>query len=308
MRSAAHAGLTDSVPRAAVLSLHARLDGVGPDVLERDDLVQVWGPRYSVYVVAEADAAVFTLGRLPRSGKQLERALGVADRIAGAVPPGEERPMGDVGRELGIHPGALRYAAPTGRLRIRWDGARQPTVRIVAAPSVDADEARRELARRFLRCLGPGTADAFGAWAGIRARPAAQLVDELAAELAPVETPIGDAWILADEESAWRAEPLPTTGVRLLPSGDSFWLTWGDGRRLLVDDPRRRDELWTSRVWPGALSIDGEIVGTWRRAGETATLDPWRRLSTAERSAVEAEVASMPLPDLPSPVRTVWSA
>ena len=31
--------------------------------------MQVWGPRYHVYVVAARDLAVFTLGRLPDGGK-----------------------------------------------------------------------------------------------------------------------------------------------------------------------------------------------------------------------------------------------
>jgi hypothetical protein len=65
---------------------------------------------------------------------------------------------------------------------------------------------------------------------------------------------------------------------------------------LLVGDARRRGRLWTSRVWPGALLVDGEIAGTWRRAGPCVTVEPWRRLSGAERTAVEAEVAALPLP------------
>jgi hypothetical protein len=51
-------------------------------------------------------------------------------------------------------------------------------------------------------------------------------------------------------------------------------------------------------VWPGGLLIDGEIVGTWRRADQTMTIQPWRRLSPAERDAVAAEAASLPLPGI----------
>ena len=53
------------MPRAAVLSIHARVHGTGPDTWEDPSLVQLWGPRFSAYVVAARDLAVFSLGRLP---------------------------------------------------------------------------------------------------------------------------------------------------------------------------------------------------------------------------------------------------
>src|SRR5215813_13712510 len=68
LRRAAWAGLQDSMPRSALLSIHARVEGAHPAVWEDPSLVQLWGPRYSSYVVAERDRAVFTLGRLPDDG------------------------------------------------------------------------------------------------------------------------------------------------------------------------------------------------------------------------------------------------
>jgi hypothetical protein len=64
----------------------------------------------------------------------------------------------------------------------------------------------------------------------------------------------------------------------------------------LVPDPDRQRELWTPRVWPGALLVEGQIVGTWRRAHATVAIQTWRRLSRAARDAVEEEAASLPLP------------
>src|SRR5512139_2119382 len=65
LRLAAWAGLQDSMPRAALLSIHARMKGTGPETWQDPSLVQVWGPRFSSYVVAERDLALFTLSRLP---------------------------------------------------------------------------------------------------------------------------------------------------------------------------------------------------------------------------------------------------
>src|SRR5437763_1668580 len=57
LRQAAWAGLQDSMPRAAVLSLHARVEGIRPESWEDPVFVQLWGPRYQVYVVAADDLA-----------------------------------------------------------------------------------------------------------------------------------------------------------------------------------------------------------------------------------------------------------
>jgi hypothetical protein len=68
----------------------------------------------------------------------------------------------------------------------------------------------------------------------------------------------------------------------------------------------RRRSLWTSRVWPGAVLVDGEIVGTWRRAQHKVAIETWRRLSRPARDAVEAEAASLPLPGLSDEVVVHW--
>src|SRR5918911_5231793 len=69
LRRAAWAGLQDSMPRAALLSIHARVEGAHPSIWEDPSLVQVWGPRFSVFVVPARDHAIFTLGRLPDDGR-----------------------------------------------------------------------------------------------------------------------------------------------------------------------------------------------------------------------------------------------
>jgi hypothetical protein len=48
LRHAAWAGLQDSMPRAALLSIHARVEGTRPSTWEDPSLVQLWGPRFSV--------------------------------------------------------------------------------------------------------------------------------------------------------------------------------------------------------------------------------------------------------------------
>src|SRR5438874_5754096 len=81
LRRAAWAGLQDSMPRAALLSIHARVEGTEPSTWEDPSLVQLWGPRFSAYVVAARDLAVFTLGRMPDDSGTQRTAADLAARL-----------------------------------------------------------------------------------------------------------------------------------------------------------------------------------------------------------------------------------
>jgi hypothetical protein len=308
LRTAAWAGLQDSMPRAALLSIHARVEGTTSSTWEDPSLVQLWGPRYSAYVVAARDLAVFSLGRLPDAPAARALAEDLASRLGELLRSGRELAYGEAGRALGEHPNRLRYAAATGTVLIRWNGARQPTIRSVPPPDVDPRDARLELARRYLHVCGPGTRGSFARWAGIRPREAAAAFDALGRSLAPVRTPPGDALILARDEPSFRAEPGPAAAARLLPSGDAYFLLQGDDRELLVPDAARRRALWPSRVWPGAVLAGGEIVGTWRRSEALVTIAPWGRLSRAARHAIAAEAESLPLPGVDGPIAVDWAS
>jgi len=294
IRSAAWAGLQDSMPRAAVLSLHARIENTGPDDWAHPELVQVWGPRHSVFAVPAEDVAAFTLGRLPAAGAARRRAEETADRLERFL-AGRRMTYRAAGEGLGVHPNSLRYAAATGRVLLRWEGSGQPVVWTVDPPGVPEREARLELARRFLHVLGPGTVTGFSKWAGVTQKEADATMAALEDELVTVRTPVGVGQMLADDVAA-AGEVDPPATVRLLPSGDAYYLRWGADRGLLVPDARRRSDLWTARVWPGAMLVDGEIVGTWRRSERRVDLNPWHRLSADQRGAIEVEAASLPIP------------
>ena len=306
LRRAAWAGLQDSMPRAALLSIHARMAGTEPETWEDPSLIQIWGPRFSAYVVAKYDRAVFTLGRLPDEPGSLKRAQDIAARLQLAL-AGRRMAYGAAARAMGVkHPNQLRYTAPTGTVVIRWDGSHQPDIWNVPAPDIDPYEACLELARRYLQVFGPATPEAFARWAGIRPTRALAAFETLSTSLTPVQTPIGEAWILSQDEPLFRASPGPEAPARLLPSGDTWFLLQGADRELLVPEEHHRRALWTSRVWPGALLVEGETVGTWRRAEHMLTIQPWRRLSGAQRNAVEAEAGSMPLPGIDRPMDVRW--
>jgi hypothetical protein len=306
LRHAAWAGLQDSVPRSGLHSLHARVEDVPVDVLDDPALAQVWGPRYAAYVVPAQDHLPFTLGRMPERGRMPARAEDTANR-AEALLAGRRLPVDDVAGPLGVGNG-IRYAALTGRVLIRWSGARQPTIWTVPRSRVTAAEALQELARRYLHVFGPTTFEAFARWAGVDGLAASAAFDTMSDSLLSVRTPLGEAVALAEDAPVLQQPPATTEAARLLPSGDPYYLLWGADRAFLVPDEAHRAELWTTRVWPGALLVGGEITGTWRRNKATVVVTPWRQLSHPERMAVEAEAASLPLPDVTVPASVEWDA
>jgi hypothetical protein len=221
LRRAAWAGLQDSMPRAALLSIHAQVEGTEPSTWEDPSLVQLWGPRYSAYVVAARDLAIFSIGRLPDGAAARKKAEDLAARLHAHL-GGGRMTYGEAGHALAVHPNQLRYASPTGTVLIRWDGARLPTVWSEPPPEVDPRDACLELARRYLHNCGPATPQAFAEWAGIGQPRGRAAFDALRRSLTPVRTPVGDAWILTRDEPTFRAAlrsvaPAPAERRRLLP-------------------------------------------------------------------------------------------
>ena len=305
-RSLAHAArfaLQDTIPRAALLSLHARVRDVGPADWEHPSLLQLWSPRTAVHVIAAADHAVYTLGRHPRdpaarhaiasAGEAVRRALG-----------GHTRRHNDVHAMPGGPP-AMRLlfrAAIDGTIAIRWD-TRDTVVREVARPAGDPEECRLELCRRHVRAFAPTTPAVFAWWAGVGRDDAAQTWRALARELMPTEIEGHRAWALREDEAALRT-PAPVEGVRFLPAED-LKLFGQDAAGLFAGPKARGHQPGFDWNHPSALLVDGEIVGSWGRRGGRVEVVPWRHLDGRTRRAIEAEGLSFPIDDPKRAVRFV---
>jgi hypothetical protein len=307
--AAAHAGLQDSAPRAGVISLYARADGVEPASWEDPVLAQIWFRGGADYIVPRADVGVFTLGALPRDAAQCEALERIADDAL-AVLDGRTLQVRDVVTELGLDPPfLLRIAAVTGRLLIRWNASKiwlVPNER----PDIDPEDARRELARRFLRWFAPASFERFAWWTGVDPKDARVTWDALSAELVEVDLEGETRFVLeSDEDALVGAEHVE--GVRLIPHSDPLIKIDGP---LVVRNPDRRLEVFPSSkvktaFWPvaGALLVDGEIVGSWARQQRRVTVNPWKRLPSRTRNAVEAEALGFPVASK-SPAEVRWHA
>jgi DNA glycosylase AlkZ-like len=157
-------------------------------------------------------------------------------------------------------------------------------------PRPDPSEARGELARRFLHCYGPATAQQFAAWTE---RSPADAKDALASiEQETVEVAVGGtkARLLARDQKTL-ASPPEASGTRLLPVQDPY-LQQRDRATVLPKDADRR-KLWQPVRGPGGVLVDGEIVATWRARTKgtrlEVTIEPLSRVSPPARDAIEAE-------------------
>jgi hypothetical protein len=106
------------------------------------------------------------------------------------------------------------------------------------------------------------------------------------------------SWLLADDRDVVGAAPAGTIeGVRLLPPGDPFLQS--PDREVLVPDPTHRRRLWRSRHAPGALLIDGEVVGTWRARRKPSRVDvavePFHPLTSDAHTAIDDAAQALAL-------------
>lgn len=292
---AAWCGLQDTVPRSGVVSLHARVRDTRPDSWGDPSLVQIWFRGGADYIVPRADVGIFTLGSLPRDPEKVKALEKLADDVH-RVTQGETMFVRDVQKLLDLeHPTFIRVVAMTGRAHIRWNASNIWLIP-AARPDIDPEDARRELARRFLHWFAPMTKDRLRWWTGVSQGDATKTWKAIEPELVDVDLDGTTRSMLESDVDAMRkAEPIE--GVRLLPLDDGFTKL---DQSLLVPD----EEL-IGRVFPppkkslgyapGALLVDGQVVGAWQRQLRRTTIHPWARLPKQVRDAVEAEALSFPI-------------
>lgn len=158
--------------------------------------------------------------------------------------------------------------------------------------SIDPEEARGELLRRYLRCYGPSTRGDFAAWVGVRAADIDPWWTPVEDELTPVAFR-GRSWILTEDLDTLRSAP-SATGVRLLPPHDPY--TQMRDRDTIVDPVHHR-QVWQTPGQPGTVLADVGITGTWRRRKSghtlTITITAFDSLPARARQSLEDEADQM---------------
>ncbi|WP_433282066.1 winged helix DNA-binding domain-containing protein [Micromonospora sp. CA-244673] len=177
----------------------------------------------------------------------------------------------------------FRLAAVRAGLELRLDTSPPVLHRIAGFRKAATAGDRFDLIRAYLRLLGPATprhvADYLDAPVKeVKARWPEDVIEVLVD---------GEARsLLAADEPA--LESADTTATRLLGPFDLF--LQAKDRATLVPDAAHAKELWPVLGRPGAVLVDGRLVGTWRprKAGKTlkVAVQPWRTLSATTRDSI----------------------
>jgi hypothetical protein len=226
-----------------------------------------------------------------------------ADRIDDLMADGVPRTMGEIKAELdppdedvkGInfvvnHMATECRLVGTGESR-SWRSGRNAYARWgdwlpgVDVASVERDEARAVLARRYLASHGPATVADFGWWAGLTVAQASAAFGAAGAH------PVGASALFATDETAVGDPP---QGARLLPTWDTLFVTWKDRSRFLPDAlvPFVYDAGGNAT---SVVLFDGVVAGVWSLGADDADLEirvaPFGRFTSAQWSAVEDEAS-----------------
>jgi hypothetical protein len=321
--AAAVVGLQDTPPRAAGLSLAARLRDATEDDL--DALVVVYTIRGAPLAVARDDLALFTDALDPPDDAATKVLIGNAwkfldartsptralDRVSEAVR--DALSDGPLDRDAfhqalrdrlpktllwwckgcgshHVHPSLWRATGIRGVLSVAGRDGR--TAIFAAPPAIrPVDDPGAALVRRFLSAYAPSTPSLFAKWAGI-APAHAKALWARAGDLAEVALEGKPTWTL-EADLAALADPPPIRGVRLLPGYDPYLAS--RDRELLLPNEADRKRLWTVLGNPGAVLHDGSIAGIWRAAkkGKRLVVTVESFGSRLPKRALEAEAATL---------------
>lgn len=133
--------------------------------------------------------------------------------------------------------------------------------------------AHLDVVRAYLHLLGPATPAHV---AGYLDAPVREVKQHWPDDAVEVDVDGERRWVLDTDRPQLESGPT-VPGTRLLGPFDLF--LQARDRELLVPDARRRRELWVVLGRPGAVVVDGEIVGTWRPRASgrrlAVTVDAW---------------------------------
>lgn len=149
-------------------------------------------------------------------------------------------------------------------------------------PAVDRGTALAALARRYLAGHGPAGERDLARWAGVPLRDARAGLTAIAAELE--QRPDGLARLAGRPASAEQPPP------RLLGAFDPLLLGWCSREPILGSNQRAVTVNGLFR--PFALA-GGRAVATWSLAGGRVALQPFGRLSAADRAGLEADAVDV---------------
>jgi len=135
---------------------------------------------------------------------------------------------------------------------------------------------------RYLKAFGPAAVSDISAWSGLTGLRG--VVEQLRPKLRTFRDERGRE--LFDLPDGPLPDPQTPSPPRFLPEYDNILIGHDDRTRVI-------DHAYRYSIFMGTLLVDGFVKGTWaiKRPGDsmTLTIEPLRKLTGAERSAIAQE-------------------
>ncbi|HST24723.1 MAG TPA: winged helix DNA-binding domain-containing protein [Gaiellaceae bacterium] len=229
-------------------------------------LARAWKQRFDEPSLRKAERALRKATDPPRPFAELVEAVGGDRWLAVAA-----------GIRLG-----LVTVPPAGA----W-GFHGPSPYAVAGmPPADPTEGMRRLVHHYFEAFGPASIDDLCFWASLRKRDVASALAAL--DLRRFRDERGRELLDLPRAPLPRAD-LPAPAHFLL-RWDNLYLGHASGERDRIVPPAFRRHVYTANtVMPATFLVDGFVAGTWRYERGRVKLDPWRRLTKAERMELADE-------------------
>ncbi|MGA9542215.1 MAG: winged helix DNA-binding domain-containing protein [Candidatus Sulfotelmatobacter sp.] len=163
---------------------------------------------------------------------------------------------------------------------------------------MSATEAQCALLRKYLRAYGPATLADFSHWAGIPMQEVRPLSALLESELVEIPVDKKNRLLLREDVVALNNRLPAKPSIRLLPNFDSYLLAHREKDHLL--SPQHYKRVYRNQGWISpVVLIDGAIAGIWSHKLQgkrlLVNIEPFGKLSNAQRAGVEREAASLAL-------------
>jgi Winged helix DNA-binding domain len=312
-------GVQDTGPDGGMWALAAR--GVDVAALSAKDLILLWTVRGAPHLFRRADVGKVAAAVRPFSdadaGKRIFDAakplkaagidnLTALDEVATHMRAIVTKPTvkGDVSSRLAkvmpepylrfcracnathLYEMPFRLAAVRAGLELQIDTSPPVLQRISGFKQAGAPGDRFDLIRGYLRLLGPATPKHVAEYLDA---PVKDVTAHWPSDVTAVMVGREARWVLAADADA--LESAEAKASRMLGPFDLF--LQARDRTTIVPDTAHAKQLWPVLGRPGAVLVDGELVGTWRprqSGGKlTVAIQLWRKLSQASRRAVTEE-------------------
>jgi len=166
------------------------------------------------------------------------------------------------------------------------------------AKPITSIEAQCTLLRKYLRAYGPATLTDFSHWSGISMQEVKSLPHLLEGELVGIPGGKKSCFLRCEDIAVLNSSPAAKSSIRLLPNFDSYLLAHREKDHLLSAKHYKRvyrNQAWISPV----VLIDGAIAGVWSHKLQgkklLVNIEPFGKLSKAERAGIEEEAVSLAL-------------